>query len=31
VPAAGVEFEAADKLKEDGEAELTMVPEDLDR
>lgn len=29
--AAGAEFEAADKAKEDGEAELTMVVEDLDR
>lgn len=29
--AAAAEFEAADKAKEDGEAELTFAAEDLDR
>jgi hypothetical protein len=29
--AGGAEFEASDRVKEDAEAELTLVPEDLDR
>jgi hypothetical protein len=29
--AGGAEFEASDRAKEDAEAELTLVPEDLDR